>query len=125
MAIIEEMDESLFISRFEDYKRVVGSSDEGGGNFTYEGLRNLFKYLDNLSEETGENIKLDVISLCCDYSEYEDLNEYLNDQYEHSKREEFNTEEEFKQVIEKEISDKTTLIKFSEDLNDGFIIQNY
>jgi hypothetical protein len=49
MPIIEEYDESLFISRFEDYKR-VNKEDGKGGNFTYKGLRFLFKYLYNLSE---------------------------------------------------------------------------
>jgi len=124
--ITEEYDESLFISRFEDYKRVVNSKWKGG-NFTYKGLRFLFEYLDNLSEDTGEDIKLDVIALCCDYSEYKDLKEYLNDYSEqHLKLKNFNrVEEEFKQAIEEEISNKTTLIKFGENLNEGFIIQSY
>ncbi len=126
MAIYEILDENLFKSRFEDYKRVVGSDDEQGGNFTYEGLRALFEYLEDLSEGTEQNIELDVIALCCDYSEYRDLNEYLTDySNQHSKRKEFDTEEEFKQVIEEEISEKTTLIKFNEDLDEGFIIQNF
>ncbi len=38
-------------------------------NFSYEGLEILFEYLDNLSEDTGEQVELDVIAICCDYSE--------------------------------------------------------
>jgi len=137
--IIEEYGESLFISRFEDYKRVV-TSENPNGNFTYRGLRFLFEYLDNLSEDTGEDIKLDVIALCCDYNEYndyneyKDLNEYMNDYSNQHDEQNFNpindetikeTDEDFKARIEEEINDKTTLIKFDDDLNKGFIIQQY
>lgn len=132
--IIEEIDESLFISRFEDYKRVE-TPENPNGNFSYKGLRALFQYLDSLSEDTGEDIKLDVISLCCDYAEYRDLEEYLKDNYtekeinekleDHKQDTEEATQEAFKIWVEAEISDNTTLIKFSDDLNDGFIIQGY
>lgn len=48
-------------------------------NFTYEGKRALFDYLGNLEEDTGEEIELDVIALCCEYSEYANLEEFQND----------------------------------------------
>lgn len=38
-------------------------------NFSYEGLRVLFDYLEELERDIGEEIELDVIALCCDYSE--------------------------------------------------------
>ena len=38
-------------------------------NFSYEGMQALFDYLEQLGEDTGEEIELDVIALCCDYSE--------------------------------------------------------
>lgn len=37
--------------------------------FTYEGQERLFNYLEDMSEDTGEEYVLDVIGLCCDYSE--------------------------------------------------------
>ena len=125
MAITEEYDESLFISRFEDYKRVE-TAENKNGNFSYKGLRALFEYLDNLSEEIGENIKLDVIALCCEYSEYKNLDEFLKDyssaDYE---RKEDETDEDFYKRVEEAISDNTTLIRFEDDINEGFIIQQY
>jgi hypothetical protein len=39
-------------------------------HFSYEGLNILFGYLEEYEESTGEEIELDVISLCCDF--YED-----------------------------------------------------
>jgi len=122
--IIEEYDESLFISRFEDYKRVE-TPENKNGNFTYKGLRVLYNYLDESFEEENP-YNLDVIALCCEYSEYKDLEEFLkdySDTYEAKTEEE--TDEDFKTRMEEEINDKTTLIKFEDDLNEGFIIQQY
>lgn len=39
-------------------------------NFSYEGLQALFEYLEQYEEDTGEELELDVIALCCDFSEY-------------------------------------------------------
>lgn len=38
-------------------------------NFSYEGLAVLFDYLEQLGEDIGEEIELDVIAICCDFSE--------------------------------------------------------
>jgi hypothetical protein len=40
-----------------------------GDQFTHEGLGLLFDYLDELSDDCGQQIELDVISICCDYAE--------------------------------------------------------
>lgn len=45
-------------------------------NFSYEGLRALFEYLEDLEDDTGEEIELDVIAICCDFTEYESLQEF-------------------------------------------------
>lgn len=45
-------------------------SDTYKGNFSYAGKRALFDYLESLEEDTGEEIELDTVALCCDYSEY-------------------------------------------------------
>jgi hypothetical protein len=38
-------------------------------NFSYEGLAVLFDYFESYEEETGQEIELDVIAICCDYTE--------------------------------------------------------
>ena len=38
-------------------------------NFTSEGLRLLFDYLEEVEQSTGEELELDVIALCCEYDE--------------------------------------------------------
>ena len=52
-------------------------------SFTYEGLRALFEYLEDLEDSTGEEIEFDVIVLCCDFIEYESEEEYHKDYSEH------------------------------------------
>ena len=47
-------------------------------NFTYTGLSALFDYLEECEDSTGEELELDVIALCCDFTEYEDLAEFQN-----------------------------------------------
>ena len=37
-------------------------------NFSYEGLSILFEYLEELGDSCGEELELDVIAICCDYS---------------------------------------------------------
>lgn len=51
-----------FVRAFDDYNR--------SSQFTEQGRIVLYNYLDNLPDDIGEDIELDVIALCCDYSEY-------------------------------------------------------
>jgi hypothetical protein len=38
-------------------------------NFTYEAREALFDYLEDYEEQTGEELELDVIALCCEYQQ--------------------------------------------------------
>ena len=55
------------VSRY-DFERAFADADRKE-NFSYEGLNALFDYLESYEEETGQEIELDVIALCCDYTE--------------------------------------------------------
>ena len=37
--------------------------------FSYDGLKILFDYIEEIEQDTGEEMELDVIALCCDYAE--------------------------------------------------------
>jgi hypothetical protein len=52
-------------SNFRDEFRACGRADQ----FSYEALGILFDYLEAYEMDTGEEIELDVVSICCDYSE--------------------------------------------------------
>ena len=40
-----------------------------GNQFSYEGLERLYDHLIQYEDDTGEQVELDVIALCCEYSE--------------------------------------------------------
>jgi phosphoribosylformylglycinamidine (FGAM) synthase-like amidotransferase family enzyme len=61
MAIVKTVDLHDFRQAFRNYNR----SD----NFSHEGLEVLFDHLEDLSFDLGEPVELDVIALCCGYSE--------------------------------------------------------
>lgn len=50
-----------FSDAFVDY----GRSD----HFSYDAKKAIFEYLESLEEDTGEEIELDVVGVCCDFSE--------------------------------------------------------
>ena len=70
-----------FRQAFADYDRIA--------NFTPEGLEMLFNWLEELEQDTGEEMELDVIAICCEFSEDDwediadnysvDLSEYTDD----------------------------------------------
>jgi hypothetical protein len=38
-------------------------------NFSYDGLEVLFEYLEQLEEDCGQEMELDVVAICCHYAE--------------------------------------------------------
>ena len=52
---------------------------ERGEQFSYDGLSALYDYLEQLEDDIGEEIELDVIALCCEYAEYDSLAEFRED----------------------------------------------
>ena len=56
------MIQTINVSDFGDAFRACGRADQ----FSYEGLGALFEYLEDFD---GGGYELDVIALCCDYSE--------------------------------------------------------
>jgi len=50
-----------FSDAFREYNR--------NENFSYEGKRALFDYLEQYEEDCGVEIELDVVALCCDFTE--------------------------------------------------------
>ena len=61
-----------FFQAFKDYDRE--------DNFSSQGLSALFDWLEDYAEDTGEEIELDVIALCCDFQE--DTYEYFAATYD-------------------------------------------
>ena len=99
--MIDRVTKSDFHDRFHNMGR--------GDQFSYEGKNALFDWLEEYEDSTGEQVELDIIALCCEYSEMDDLDDY-NSQYEPVKS------------IE-DIDDLTMVIRI--EGSDGFINQQY
>ena len=67
--IYQRIDFNDFQNAFDRYGR--------SAQFSSTGLQMLFDYIVELSNDIGEGIELDVIALCCQYSEHT-LEEFLN-----------------------------------------------
>lgn len=81
-----------------------------GEQFSREALQALFEYIEGLEAETGEDIELDVIALCCEFTEYEDIEDFQST---------YGTEYE---TIE-DIEYQTIVIPIAR--TNGFIIQDF
>ena len=60
------MKQSISFNQFTDAFTSYGRDDQ----FSYDGLKALFDYLEDLAEDCGTDFELDVIALCCEFSEY-------------------------------------------------------
>jgi hypothetical protein len=80
-------------------------------NFSYQAQEALFDYLEEYEESSGVEIELDVIALCCEYTEYESLAEF---QKAYGDGETYETIEDIEQ--------ETTVIRVDDD---SFIIQDF
>ena len=78
-------------------------------NFSRAGLFALYDYLEQLEDDIGEEIELDVIALCCEYAEYDSLAEFREDYGE-----DYNTMQD--------IEYHTTVIMIDDE---SFIIQQF
>ena len=98
----EEVNFSTFCDRFKSMDR--------DNNFSYDGKKALFDYLEQYEKDTGEAIEFDCIALCCEYTEYESLEEFQQDY----------NKEEYPNI--ETIEESTTVIKIDDD---RFIIQQF
>ena len=98
---------------FYDFKREFKAIRPN--NFTDEGLIVLWDYLEEYENSTGEEIDLDVIELCCDYSE--DSLSNIVDSYSID----LEGEDDHEQAVKDYLEDKTTLVGITKDGN--FIYQ--
>lgn len=87
-------------------------------NFSYEGLEVLFDYLEEYEESTGEELELDVIGLCCDFSE--DTVEAIADNYGVDLSE-CEDEDEKAEKVREYLEDEGALVG---EVSGGFVYRN-
>ena len=109
---------------FADAFRRMGREDQ----FSREALEALFNYLEEYEQDTGEDLELDVIALCCDFTEYESAVKAVADCYGFTsglEAEDYEDAESYEDAKEEEaldwLRDRTIVISF----DGGLIIQNF
>ena len=70
--MITHVTQSEFIDTFRN-------SHSYKNQFSYDGLMALFEYLEEYEDSTDEQIQFDMIGLCCEYSEYSNIEDFIND----------------------------------------------
>lgn len=114
----ESVTESGFIDAFRRMDRMDG--------WSYPGLRALYEYLEQYEEDTGTQIELDVVSLCCDFSEYSTALEAAEEfGFKAPGKDEGEEEDEYEDRAEEEatewLGDRTSVIPFT----GGVIVQSF
>ena len=97
----------ITINRFqfrEGFKKM-----ERDNHFSYDGLNQLYEFLTEVEESMECELDYDVIALCCDYTEYDNLKEFQNDYGE-----------EYESM--EDVQNETVVIPID---NDSFIIQQF
>jgi len=111
-----------------EFRDTFRRSDTYKDNFSYEGLTALYDYLIQLEEDTGEEIDFDMISLCCDYSEFDNAVEAASEYFEFEGMTygedggELETADEVEKKALKFLQDRTQVIEMD---NGGVIIQQF
>lgn len=102
--IVKTFNENDFINEFKAYNRM--------DNFSYKGLCILFESLEQTAIDCEMNIEMDVIALCCEYSE--DSAEAIAIGYNIGYGEE---DEDINQMVEDYLQDNTFVCGQYEDDN--------
>ena len=106
-----------------DFERAFVTADRKE-NFSYEALGLLFDYFEDYEEQTGEEIELDVIAICCDYTEdtvaniARDYSIDLND----ADPEDEDYEDQCRQIVFDYLSDRTSVVG---DTADGIVYLSF
>ena len=110
MAIVQTVDVHSFRDAFAHANRKE--------NFSYEGLEILFDYLEELSEETGETIDLDVIGLCCEYEEmaYDEVIETYLDLSDDEMEEINDDDSEKREKVVQWLYEQTTVCGYDDEI---------
>jgi len=102
--------------------------------WSYYGAKALAEYLENLSEDIGEDIELDIVAIRCDYSEYDTCLEYakeFGDFEGESERVYFDSDDDYEEALEKEaftfLEERTQVIPITDAYDNltGYVIANF
>jgi len=98
--IYKDLTVSEFIQEFNDIRP---------DQFSYRALTALYDYLEERNDEQGTSFHLDVIAICCDFSEYGDIEDVQSNYKE----------------LEIEDLEELTVMTIVIEFENGLLIQNF
>lgn len=100
MALSQTVNFSMFVDAFKKAGR-----DE---QFSYRAMRELFDYIDDYMDDDETPIELDVVALCCEWSELseEDIRDYYD-------------------ATPDELQDRTTVLVVEQSDDDTYLVQEF
>lgn len=63
----------------DDFHSMFISSDMGHSKYSMLGRRALFEYFENLEAESGTQMIVNVVEVCCEWAEYDSVYDYNED----------------------------------------------
>jgi hypothetical protein len=104
------MKQSIYLN---DFRKAFADANRDN-NFSYEGKEVLFDYLESYEADTGEEIELDIIALCCEFSEYRPLRIADSYGYDLEHMEELDTDEERLNYVVDKLNENTCVCGITE-----------
>jgi hypothetical protein len=82
------------------------------GQFSHEALGAIFEYLEDYSQDSGEDVELDIVAICCDWAEmsWQDVVQSYGLDLSHC-----DTDEERIDAVEEYLQDETHSVRLSDD----------
>ena len=113
------MKQTVSKSDFTDQFRVMDHLE----NFSYEARGLLFDYLEEYEESTGEELEMDIIAVCCEYSE-DSANSIAANYMDAEEYAEFKELSEDEQIdgIRDYLNENTTIVG---ETSSGFVYQQF
>ena len=91
-----------------------------GNNFGYYGWLAIGDYLESLSDDLGENVEVDIVGICCEYSMSEDVNDWWKEYGAYSDIDSDEWEEMYEfgklKAIENYLQENTCVVTCQENL---------
>lgn len=100
---------TVSLSNFRNAFAEYGRKD----NFSYEGLTMIFDYLEQYEDDSGEELELDVIAVCCDFNEDNFLDVARNYDIDLSDCED---DDEIRETVLEYLGENTTVVGNTDDM---------
>lgn len=89
--------------------------------FGYTALQALFDYLEDYEDSTGEEMELDVIAICCDWTNYDDAAGAAEEMITSFERDEEEDDDDYEARALEELQNHTTVIEH----DDGVLVESF